>query len=89
MLSVAGSACMTDSEMEDTVSIYSEVDSLDNERGTRGRRWESFYSNISADSGSAHLFEFETDSNATEFDEVFDDQESEGKMLCKPYEMSC
>ena len=88
MLSVASSACMTDSEMEDTVSIYSEVDSLDDERGTRGRRWESFYSNISADSGSAHLFEFETDSNATEFDEVFDDQESEGKTLCKKYEMS-
>lgn len=83
MLSVASNACMTDSEMEDTVSIYSEVDSLDDERGTRGRRWESFYSNISADSGSAHLFEFETDSNATEFDEVFDDQESEGKTLCK------
>jgi len=77
MLSVASSACTTDSEMEDTASIYSEVDSLDDKRGTRGRRWESFYSNISADSGSAHLFEFETDSNATEFDEVFDDQESE------------
>jgi len=74
---------MTDSEMEDTVSIYSEVDSLDNERGTRGRRWESFYSNISADSGSAHLFEFETDSNATEFD----DQESEGRKLCKHHEI--
>lgn len=89
MLSVASSTCMTDSEMEDTVSIYSEVDSLDDERGTRGRRWESFYSNISADSGSAHLFEFETDSNATEFDEVFDDQEeSEGKTFCKHHEMS-
>ena len=83
MLSVASSACMTDSEMEDTASIYSEVDSLSNERGTRGRRWESFYSNISADSGSAHLFEFETDSNATEFD----DQESEGRTLCKHHEM--
>ena len=87
MLSVASSACMTDSEMEDTVSIYSEVDSLNGERGTRGRRWESFYSNISADSGSAHLFEFETDSTATEFDEVFDDQESEGKTLCKHHGM--
>ena len=83
MLSVASSACMTDSEMEDTASIYSDVDSLDDKRGTRGRRWESFYSNISADSGSAHLFEFETDSNVTEFDEVFDDQESDGKTLCK------
>lgn len=87
MLSVASSACMTDSEMEDTASIYSEVDSLDDKRGTRGRRWESFYSNISADSGSAHLFEFETDSNATEFDEVFDDQESDGKTLCKHHGM--
>ena len=87
MLSVASSACMTDSEMEDTVSIYSEVDSLNDERGTRGRRWESFYSNISADSGSAHLFDFETDSTATEFDEVFDDQESEGKTLCKHHGM--
>ena len=87
MLSVASSACMTDSEMEDTVSIYSEVDSLNGERGTRGRRWESFYSNISADSGSAHLFGFETDSTATEFDEVFDDQESEGKTLCKHHGM--
>ena len=87
MLSVASSACMTDSEMEDTVSIYSEADSLNDERGTRGRRWESFYSNISADSGSAHLFEFETDSTATEFDEVFDDQESEGKTLCKHHGM--
>ena len=89
MLSVASSACMTDSEMEDTVSIYSEVDSLNDERGTRGRRWESFYSNISADSGSAHLFDFETDSTATEFDEVFDDQESEGKTLCKHHGMLC
>lgn len=87
MLSVASSACTTDSEIEDTASIYSEVDSLDDKRGTRGRRWESFYSNISADSGSAHLFEFETDSNATEFDEVFDDQESEGKTLCKHHGM--
>ena len=89
MLSVASNACMTDSEMEDTVSIYSEVDSLGDERGTRGRRWESFYSNISADSGSAHLFEFETDSNATEFDGVFDDQESEGKTLCKHHGVFC
>ncbi|KAL9958690.1 hypothetical protein ACROYT_G035740 [Oculina patagonica] len=76
MLSVASSTCLTDSEMDDTVSIYSEMDSLDDERGTRGRRWESFHSNISADSGSAHLFEFETDSNTFEYDEVFDDQES-------------
>ena len=80
MLSVASSA-PSDTEMDDTVSIYGDMDSLDDERGIRGRRWESFHSNISADSGSAHLFEFETDSNATEFDEVFDDQDSEGKTL--------
>ena len=88
MLSVASSTCLTDSEMEDTVSICSEMDSLDDERGTRGRRWESFHSNISADSGSAHLFEFETDSNTTEFDEVFDDQESGGEMLYNNHKMS-
>lgn len=88
MLSVASSTCLTDSEMEDTVSIYSEMDSLDDERGTRGRRWESFHSNISADSGSAHLFEFETDSNTTEYDEVFDDQESGGETLYSNHEMS-
>ena len=81
MLSVASSA-PSDTEMDDTVSIYGDTDSLDDERGTRGRRWESFHSNISADSGSAHLFEFETDSNATECDEVFDDQDSEGKTSC-------
>ena len=78
MLSVASSMC-SDTEMEDTVSIFSEMDSLDDERGTRGRRWESFHSNFSADSGSAHMFEFETDSNATEYDEVFDDQDSGGE----------
>lgn len=78
MLSVASSA-PSDMEMDDTVSICGDMDSLDDERGTRGRRWESFHSNVSADSGSAHLFEFETDSNVTEFDEVFDDQDSEGK----------
>ncbi|KAJ7357849.1 hypothetical protein OS493_022667 [Desmophyllum pertusum] len=76
MLSVASNTCLTDSEMDDTVSIYSDMDSVDDERGTRGRRWESFHSNFSVDSGSAHLFEFETDSNATEYDEVFDDHES-------------
>ena len=82
MLSVASNTCLTDSEMDDTVSIYSEMDSLDDERGTRGRRWDSFHSNISADSGSAHLFEFETDSLTTEYDEVFDDHESGGETLC-------
>ena len=78
MLSVASSA-PSDTEMDDTVSISGDMGSLDDERGTRGRRWESFHSNVSADSGSAHLFEFETDSNATEFEEVFDDHDSEGK----------
>ena len=87
MLSVASSAC-SDTEMDDSVSIYNEMDSLDDERGTRGRRWESFHSNISADSGSAHLFEFETDSNLTEYDEVFDDQDSGGETLSKHHEIS-
>ena len=35
---------------------------------------------MSADSGSAHMFEFETDSNVTEYDEVFDYQDSEGNL---------
>lgn len=89
MLSVASNACLTDSEVDDTVSLYSEMDSLDSERETRGRRWESFHSNISADSGSSpHMFEFETDSNATEFEEeMFDDHGSEGEPLCKHHEM--
>ena len=81
MLSVASGTC-SDTEMEDTVSICSEMDLLDDERGTRGRRWESFHSNASADSGSAHLFEYETDSNATEYDEVFEDPDSGGETLC-------
>ena len=90
MLSVASNACLTDSEVDDTVSLYSEMDSLDSERETRGRRWESFHSNISADSGSSpHMFEFETDSNATEFEEeMSDDHGSEGEPLCKHHEMS-
>ena len=76
MLSVASSAC-SDTEVDDTVSICSE---MDDERGSRSRRWESFHSNMSADSGSAHMFEFETDSNLTEYDEVFDYQDSEGNL---------
>ena len=76
MLSVASSAC-SDTEVDDTVSICSE---MDDERGSRSRRWESFHSNMSADSGSAHMFEFETDSNMTEYDEVFDYQDSEGNL---------
>lgn len=80
MLSVASSTC-SDTEMEDTASVYSEIDSLDEERGTRGRRWESFHSNVSADSGSAHLFEFDADCNVTEYDEVFDYQDSGGKVF--------
>ena len=76
MLSVASSAC-SDTEVDDTVSICSE---MDDERGSRSRRWESFHSNMSADSGSAHMFEFETDSNITEYDEVFDCQDSEGNL---------
>ena len=76
MLSVASSAC-SDTEVDDTVSICSE---MDDERGSRSRRWESFHSNMSADSGSAHMFEFETDSNMTEYDEVFGYQDSEGNL---------
>ena len=76
MLSVASSAC-SDTEVDDTVSICNE---MDDERGSRSRRWESFHSNMSADSGSAQMFEFETDSNMTEYDEVFDYQESEGNL---------
>ena len=76
MLSVASSVC-SDTEVDDTVSISSE---MDDERGSRSRRWESFHSNMSADSGSAHMFEFETDSNITEYDEVFDCQDSEGNL---------
>ena len=76
MLSVASSVC-SDTEVDDTVSISSE---MDDERGSRSRRWESFHSNMSADSGSAHMFEFETDSNVTEYDEVFDYQDSEGNL---------
>ena len=76
MLSVASSVC-SDTEVDDTVSICSE---MDDERGSRSRRWESFHSNMSADSGSAHMFEFETDSNVTEYDEVFDYQDSEGNL---------
>ena len=87
MLSVASNTCLTDSEVDDTVSLYSEMDD-DDERGTRGRRWESFHSNMSADSGSAHMFEFETDSNATEYDEVFDDQDSGGETWNNHLEMS-
>ena len=76
MLSVASSA-RSDTEVDDTVSICSE---MDDERGSRSRRWESFHSNMSADSGSAHMFEFETDSNMAEYDEVFDYQDSEGNL---------
>ena len=76
MLSVASSAC-SDTEVDDTVSICNE---MDDERGSRSRRWESFHSNMSADSGSAQMFEFETDSNMTEYDEVFDYQDSEGNL---------
>ena len=76
-------ARVTDSETEDTVSIYSEIDSPDDQRSTRGRRGESFHSNFSSGSGSAHLFEFETNSLTTEYDEVFDDQKSGGKTFCK------
>lgn len=80
MLSVASSA-YSDTDIDDSVSMYSEADSVDDERGTRGRRWDSFHSNISADSGSAHMYEFETDSNLTEYDDVFDTQESEGTVF--------
>lgn len=80
MLSVASSA-YSDTDIDDSVSMCSEVDSVDDERGTRGRRWDSFHSNISADSGSAHMYEFETDSNVTEYDDVFDVQESEGNVF--------
>ncbi|XP_068688974.1 serine-rich adhesin for platelets-like isoform X2 [Montipora foliosa] len=76
MLSVASST-WSDTDLDDSVSISSELDSMDDERGTRGRRWDSFHSNISADSGSAHLYEYETDSNVTEYEDVFDEQDSE------------
>lgn len=80
MLSVTSSA-YSDTDIDDSVSMCSEADSVDDERGTRGRRWDSFHSNISADSGSAHMYEFETDSNVTEYDDVFDVQESEGNVF--------
>lgn len=79
MLSAASNA-YSDTDIDDSVSMCSEADSVDDERGTRGRRWDSFHSNISADSGSAHMYEFETDSNVTEYDDVFDVQESEGNV---------
>lgn len=73
MFSVVSSVCMIDLEMEDMVSIYSEVDFFNDEWGIWGRWWESFYSNISVDSGFVYLFEFEMDFIVIEFDEVFDD----------------
>ena len=80
MLSVA-STTWSDTDLDDSVSISSELDSMGDERGTRGRRWDSFHSNISADSGSAHLYEYETNSNVTEYEDVFDEQDSEGKLF--------
>ena len=73
LLSIAStySACSTDTE--DNISIFSEGDMLlqdrFRERDNRKSRWDSFHSNISADSGSAHMFEYETDSVATELDD--------------------
>ena len=77
MLSIASSVWSRDADMDDTSSICSETDLDDGGRGTRGRRWHSFYSNTSADSGSAQMFEYETDSAATEDD----DQEYRGAKL--------
>ena len=69
-----------DMDMDDRLSLYSEADSQDSNRG-RGRRWESFHSNVSADSGSAHLFEFDTESAVTEYGDVFDENEPLGKYI--------
>ena len=69
-----------DMDMDDGLSLYSEADSQDSNRG-RGRRWESFHSNVSADSGSAHLFEFDTESAVTEYGDVFDENEPLGNYI--------
>ena len=82
LLSLSSVTSADDVDTDDGLSLYSEADAL--ERGkARGRRWESFHSNISADSGSAHMFEFDSESAITEYGDVFDENEPLGKMRRK------
>lgn len=88
MFSVVSNVCLIDFEVDDIVSLYSEMDLFDSGWEMRGCRWESFYSNISVDSGFFYMFEFEMDFNVIEFEEeMFDDYGFEGELLCKYYEM--
>lgn len=87
MFSVVSNVCLIDFEVDDIVSLYSEMDLFDSEWEMRRCRWESFYSNISVDSGFFYMFEFEMDFNVIEFEEeMFDDYGFEGELLSKYYE---
>lgn len=66
LLSISSSIYSTDNEEYDDSSSIHSVD--ERSVGSR-RRWESFHSNVSADSGSAHLYDFENDSMEDPFDD--------------------
>lgn len=72
MFSVVSSMWL-DMDLDDSVSIFSELDLMDDEWGIRGRWWDSFYSNISVDSGFVYLYEYEMDFNVIEYEDVFDE----------------
>ena len=69
-LSISSIYSAFSSETEENTNELGEGDTLMQDRirkrGGRKSRWDSFHSDISADSGSCHMFEYETDFNATE-----------------------
>lgn len=69
LLSITSSLYSTDLDLDDSGSWNSELDGSESGRTGNRKRWESFHSNVSADSGSAHMYEFETDSTAAEMED--------------------
>ncbi|KAK3742178.1 hypothetical protein QZH41_012073, partial [Actinostola sp. cb2023] len=76
LLSIASSFYSTDNELDDSCSWHSDGNDTERSASSR-RRWESFHSNISADSGSAHMYDFENDSLGME--DHFDDNEKDSE----------
>ncbi|XP_032239037.2 uncharacterized protein LOC5513651 isoform X2 [Nematostella vectensis] len=86
LLSIASSVYSTDTEHDDSAYGLSDGDAVDAATPRNKRRWDSFHSNVSADSGSAHMFDFDTDSVITEYDEeaVFEDAKSTDDTQARP-----
>jgi hypothetical protein len=66
-------------DFDDNGSWHSELEGSESGRSSNRKRWESFHSNVSADSGSAHMYEFETDSIAAEMEDAFEEPQISGE----------